>query len=400
MLRAVTISPDVKLAQQLSEVAVRLGRLEIVRTADRYLSGYELERFLRATAPQVVFVSIELMSKAMEVIRETEHLLPAVQIVAIERASDPDALLDLMRNGVREVLRYPFDSGSFLAAATRLEEVLARKPAVWDSTDMVFSFLPAKAGAGTSTMALNAAVALSKQPDTRVLLSDLDLNSGLLAFMLKLDTGYTIYDAAESVDKLDENLWPQLISSFGKLDVLPAGRLDPQARIDPMQIRRLISFARRFYRAICLDLSGNMEKFSLDAMQESKRIFVVCTPEIPTLHLARQKIQLLSSMDLGERVGVLLNRVQKRPVITTQQIEQLLGVPVFMDFPNDYPGVHRALASGREVDPASELGRQFTQLSYSMLEKTPPRLGSAKKKKFLEFFSLSPARVPVNLPQK
>ena len=121
--------------------------------------------------------------------------------------------------------------------------------------------------------------------------------------------------------------------------------------------------------------------------------------QIPTLHLARQKIQLLTSMDLGDRVFVLLNRAQKRPIITPQQIEQLLGVPVFMEFPNDYQGVHQAVASGREVDKASELGRQFTKLSYSLMETTPARLGPAKKKKFLEYFSLSPARMRLE-PQR
>jgi Flp pilus assembly CpaE family ATPase len=218
--------------------------------------------------------------------------------------------------------------------------------------------------------------------------------------MLKLDNVYTIYEAAESADRLDDHLWPQLVASVGRLDVLPAGRLDPQSRIDPIQIRHLISFARRFYRAICLDLSGNMEKFSLEVMQESKRIFVVCTPEIPALHLARQKILLLQNMDLGDRVFVLMNRAQKRPLITNDQVEQLLGAPVFMEFPNDYRGVHCAVTNGSEVDVNSELGRQFTRLSYSMLEKSPPRVNPKKKKKFLEFFSVVPSRVSLDPSQK
>jgi Flp pilus assembly CpaE family ATPase len=136
-----------------------------------------------------------------------------------------------------------------------------------------------------------------------------------------------------------------------------------------------------------------MEKFSLEVMQESKRIFVVTTPEIPALHLARQKIQLLAGLDLADRVAVLLNRAQKRSIIPTEQIEELLGCRVFMEFPNDYRGVHTALTTGREVDSNSELGRQFTKLSYSMVEKSPPRAGAAKKRKFLEFFTLSPNQV-------
>jgi Flp pilus assembly CpaE family ATPase len=393
MLRAVVISPDVELETRLTDVLGRSGRVAIVKSTERYLVGYELERFLRANAPQVVFLCIQSLPRAMDVILAVEQTMPAVQVVAIDRTCDHSILLDLMRNGVREFLGYPFESSNVAAAISRLEDVLSRKPAVWDSTDLVFSFLPAKAGAGASTAALNASIALSRLPDTNVLLTDLDLNSGLIGFMLKLDAGYTIYEAAESMDRMDEHIWPQLVNSTGALDVLPAGRLDPQTRIEPIQIRHLISFARRFYRAICLDLSGNMEKYSLEVMQESKRIFLVCTPEIPVLHLARQKIQLLAGMDLGDRISVILNRAQKRPLITPEQIQQLLGVPIFLELPNDYEGVHKALTDGREIDPASELGKQFTKLSYSMMEKSPPRLRNPKKRKFLEFFAISPRPV-------
>jgi pilus assembly protein CpaE len=230
--------------------------------------------------------------------------------------------------------------------------------------------------------------------DTKTLLLDLDLNSGLLGFMLKLDTQISIYDAAEHAAHLDEHLWPQLVTKKGPLDVMCSGRLDPRMRIEPSQIRHVLSFARRFYRTICLDLSGNMEKYSIEMMQESKRIFVICTPEIPALHLARKKVQLLQALELGDRVSVLLNRAQKNSLIGASQIQQLLGVPVFQEFPNDYRGVHQALTLGKEVEPSSELGRQFRKLANTVLDnpdaETAPQK-PAKKKGFLSMLGLSPA---------
>ncbi|MEZ5352820.1 MAG: hypothetical protein R2762_09310 [Bryobacteraceae bacterium] len=393
MLRAVIISPDTELSSRLGDMISKSGRVGLVKTSDKYLREFDLERFLRANAPQVVFLSIEQLSQAMEVLRGIEQTLPGIQVVSVDRSCDPAVLLDLMHIGVREFLAYPFDGASFMAAVARLEEVLEKRPAHIDISDNVFSFLPSKTGAGTSTLCLNAAVALSRLTDTHVLLMDLDLNQGLIGFMMKLDNVYTIYEAAENATKLDEHLWPQLVASRGQLDVLPAGRLDPQIRVDPLQIRQLIAFARRFYKGICIDLSGNMEKFSLEVMQESKRIFLVCTPEIPSLHLARQKFNLLQAMDLGDRVAVLLNRSQKRPIISTTHIEQLLGVPVYQEFPNDYRGVHDALTNGKEIQQETELGRQFTQLAHDMLEKPlEQRPMKGRKKKFLEYFSVTSSK--------
>jgi Flp pilus assembly CpaE family ATPase len=126
-------------------------------------------------------------------------------------------------------------------------------------------------------------------------------------------------------------------------------------------------------------------------MHESKRIFLVCTPEIPALHLAREKYLYLKQLDLGDRVSVLLNRCPKRSLITPQQIEQLLGVPIYMTFANDYQGVQRAMTAGRWVEQGSELGRQFTSLAQAMLDaktSAPPEA----KKRFIEFFSVVPSK--------
>src|SRR5213079_11740 len=95
-------------------------------------------------------------------------------------------------------------------ALIRVRDVLDSKPAVIDCTDHVFSFLPSKAGVGASTVALNAAVALSRLPNANVLLSDFDLNSGMMRFMLKLDNGFCVTDAAEHSFHIDEALWPQM----------------------------------------------------------------------------------------------------------------------------------------------------------------------------------------------
>ena len=181
---------------------------------------------------------------------------------------------------------------------------------------------------GASTVAVNLSAALARMPDTRVLLADFDLNSGLTGFMLKLDNPYSVTSAAENSLRMDEALWRQLVSVKGSLDVLPSGKINPGFRIEPAQIRSLLDFARRQYKAICVDLSGNLEKYSVEIQHESKRIFLVCTAELPSLHLAREKLAFLRSIDLEDRVDVVLNRAGKHDVVTAEEVEKLLGRPM------------------------------------------------------------------------
>lgn len=391
MLRGIIICPDVDLNERLEAILAEIGILSITRTMDRYPNGLELLRFLRAHAPQVVFVSTESTAKAMEIAREVEKNTPGVQIVAISRFVDPQILLEVMRAGIREFASLPFDRQSLVDALVRIKDVVQARPPAIEATNQVFSFLPSKAGVGTSTVAMNTAMAMSRLPESSVLLSDFDLNSGMMRFMLKLDNAYCVTDAAEHALEMDESLWPTMVTNKEKLDILHAGKLNPDFRIEPAQIRHLMEFMRRNYSALCFDMSGNLERYSLEIMHESKRIFLVCTPEIPSLHLAREKYMYLKQLDLGERVMVLLNRCPKRSLISPQQIEQLLGVPIYMTFPNDYQGVQRALTAGKWVDSSSELGRQFAGLAHSMLDgKSAP--APEPKKRFIEFFSVVPGK--------
>jgi pilus assembly protein CpaE len=316
-----------------------------------------------------------------------------VQIVAMSRFCDPQILLEVMRAGIREFVSLPFDRQTLTDGLLRIKETVQQRPPAIEATTQVFSFLPAKAGVGTSTLALNAAVAMSRLPNNKVLLSDFDLNSGMQRFMLKLDNSYCVSHAAEHALEMDESLWPTMVTSIGQLDVLHAGKLNPEFRLEPTQIRHLMEFMRRNYGALCFDLSGNLEKYSLEIMHESKRIFLVCTPEIPALHLAREKYLYLKQVDLAERVCILLNRCQKRPLITPAQIEQLLGLPVYMTFPNDYQGVQRALTAGKWVEENGELGRQFTALTNAMFDQKPVAPPHESKKRFIEFFSVVPRDV-------
>ncbi|MGI8741965.1 MAG: hypothetical protein ACR2NN_05240 [Bryobacteraceae bacterium] len=392
MLRGIIFCPDPELNVEFQRVLHELGLISLTRVLDRYPNSLELLRYLRAHAPQVVFVGTESISRALELVQGIEKHTPGVQVVAIGRASNQQVLLELMRGGIREYASLPFNKQAIGEALLRIGEVLQTNPVAITSTDKVFAFLPSKPGVGTSTIALNASIALTTVAETRVLLSDFDLNSGIIQFMLNVENEHGVTDAAERAFEMDESLWPQMVTTINKLDILHAGKLNPDSRIEPSQLRHLIEFMRRHYQALCFDLSGNLEKYSLEIMHEAQKIFLVCTPELPSLHLARQKYAYLKQLDLHDRVSVLMNRYHKRSLISLQQIEQLMDLPIQLTFPNDYQGVHRALTLGRSVEATSTLGKQFEALAQTMASPSPQSSKSTQKKKFLEYFSVDQSR--------
>jgi len=388
-LRSIIISPDQELGRRLTAALEATGLVEVDRTLDHYPTAIELVRTLRALATDVVFINFESLKEGLETVRNLEADGSQRQVVGFQSHAGTAVLRETMRAGVREFLADPFEPKAVLESMQSIKTLLQQRPAVYESTNQVFSFLPSKAGVGASTIAVNVSGALARRANTRVLLADFDLSSGMLRFMLKLTNEFSVPDAISRVGDMDENLWPQLVTAVAGMDVLHAGRINPSYRIDPAQVANLVAYMRRAYQVVCFDLSGNLEKYSIELMQESKRILLVCTGEIPSLHLAREKLAFLRDMGLSARVSVVLNRVRKNPLFSQTQVEELLGQPVVRAFSNEYLAVNHAVEEGKLLDSTSELGQSFAEFAAQLIDQ-PEVKHAANKRRFLDFFRPAP----------
>ncbi len=386
MLRTIIIGPDAKQAQQLEKaVSALANEVSVIRVLPDYPDEGELVRTLRAYSPEVIFLSFEKSDSAQQVVERVMQEVEGIQFVAYHKVCDATTLREIMRAGVRELVAEPFELSALVESLRNVKTLVEQKPPVYVAKGRIYSFLPAKAGSGATTMALNLAATLARVGDKRVLLSDLDLSSGILRFLLKIRNEHAIMEAVEHLQELDENLWQQLVTTVGKLDVLHSGPMNPNVRVDPAQVHDLDQFWLRNYDVVCVDLSGNLERYSLEIIRDSQQVFLVCTPEVPSLHLTREKLAFLKTLDLHNRVSVVLNRVSKQSLLTPQQVQDVLGVPVMHHFVNDYLAVNRATTAGEFIDSKSKLGHQFEELASSLLNKSTVETGS--KRKFLEFLS-------------
>ena len=400
MLRTVIIGPDAKQAQQLEKALSALANeLNVVRILSTYPDEGELVRILRTHAPEVILLSFENSEVAVKIVERVSQEVEGVQFVAYHRDCDAATLREIMRAGVREMVAEPFELSALVESLRNVKTLVEQKPPLYTAKGRIYSFLPSKAGSGATTMALNLSGSLSRLPNTKVLLSDLDLSSGILRFLLKIRNEHAIMEVLDHMHELDENLWQQLVTTVAKVDVLHSGPLNPNVRVEPQQIHDIAQFWLRNYDVVCVDLSGNLERYSLEILRDSQQVFLVCTPEVPSLHLTREKLAFLKTLDLDSRVSIVLNRVSKQSVLTPQQVQDVLGVPVMHTFINDYQVVNTATRAGDFVDPKSKLGIQFGELAASLLNR--PRVETASKRKFLEFLSaptqsLVGSRVPTS----
>lgn len=388
-VKAAVISEHPQVVESLRVICERSRNCGIVRWINQHFEESELRNAIHACAPQVVFVDVDSMSAGVTTVKLLQSHFPELHVVAVISTRNSHLILELMTAGVREVISSQPTDEEFLTLMERLLARLTEKPVVWGESCRIISFLPAKASAGATTLAINVASRVSHQPNVRTLLADLDLNSGLVSFLLRAEPAKGLYEAVSTLENLDEKRWKEFVVVKETLDILVPVELGPAKRIDPLELHQLVSFLRRLYDCICLDHSGNLERLSIEMMRLSRQVFLVCTPEIPSLHLARQRLQFLHEMEIGKNVSVLLNRSQKGAMISKTSIESMLGVPVFMELPNDYRVVHKSALSGAHCDSTTTLGRQLDLLAASITQREQARLGQAKRRRFVDYVTQS-----------
>jgi pilus assembly protein CpaE len=229
----------------------------------------------------------------------------------------------------------------------------------------------------------------------RPILLDFDMRLGITSFVLKLDSTNSIINALENANRMDQTLWGQLVSQRGNLDILGSAPAEFGVGVPLESFLALLKWARRQYTALVVDLPGTMEDFEIAAMQQAGTVFLVCSPDLVSLHMAGHTIQRLRALGLIDRVSVLLNRVDKRGGVPMRDIERILGLPICVSVPSDEASIREAVQEGDGVNPKSVLGKQVEAIARKMVGNgqnvsnlTPPRT----KKRFVEFFSIPQAK--------
>lgn len=372
-LRILLICPDAVLREGLGNVFAELGTEAVLSHAmAAYPSGGDLARALRTFSPQAVFLSFEQAETAVAVMRFLESEADGLPVVGLHTVANPALLLQAMHLGAREFLAPPFAAGQVSEMLQVMRSLLKKAPLSYSATEHIYSFLPAKPGVGTSTVAMNVSAALAQEPGMKVLLSDLDLTCGMLRFLLKLPQDLSIVDALVRATDMDVSLWPQLVTRREGFDVLHSGSINPHAYLDPSQIQGLVDFARSTYNALFFDMSGNMERHSIHVMQESRQVFLVCNPEPASLFLAKEKIEFMRTLGLGERTSVILNRADQALAVPANKIKSILGVPVAAQFSDDSFWVNVAIGSARTLvgdgkGKNSKLAREFRAFARALV---------------------------------
>ncbi|MGA2327274.1 MAG: hypothetical protein ABSH05_13410 [Bryobacteraceae bacterium] len=322
----------------------------------------------------VLIIDLTRLAEPFEqVVRRTKSASAAPMIIALNETADPEVILGAIRAGANEFLYPPLQVG-LRKALERLSGERARSHAASRQRGRTLGFVSAKGGCGATTIACHVAVEIQRMTSQDVLLADMDLESGMVGFVMKAKTPYSIMDAVRNVQRLDLSYWKALVSNGqGHLEVILAPAVASiQEAPDPDHFRQVLGFLRSAYDWIVTDLGRSLNALSLGMLEEIDDLYLVATPDVPSLHQCKQVVQVL--LDAGyarQRLHLVMNRMPKRSDLGPGELQRLFGVPVYESMPNDYPVLYETYAEGNLLPASSELGKSMNALASKITGAAP-----------------------------
>lgn len=318
-----------------------------------------------AAARQSDLLVVEIDHEDTAALRALEDLPTTLgtrlPIIAAVRDVSVAVTRRLLKAGVVDVLLVPFtrdDLAQALAAAQFPRDGGVPVPASGRRGDVV-AIMGALGGVGASMIATQAVQMMTG--DKQVLLIDLDLQRGNVAFYMNLKPKLTLADLLDAGERLDAEFL-RVVAEKHQSGAWVIGAPDQFLLLDtitPEFIERLVDVAASQFDLVVLDLFGVWLEWTAAALQKADLVMLVTEMTVAGLHQARRQLDVFEANNLGDRVNVVLNRMPTTFFggYDTRKAEAFLRVPISHALANDYPTVAEALDEGKTLGQIKIRGR-------------------------------------------
>ncbi|MDA0203813.1 MAG: hypothetical protein O3A53_12305 [Acidobacteria bacterium] len=363
--RILIVSASPETVEQLNQ-AIRTASLDSeAEVWNEFPSDSEMRRRLKESQNPYAAAIFDMSreNEALRLVSALREVSPQTVGIVVNGARRLGSVVRAKQSGSWGYLTEPYDLRA-LAERLGVERTIAAERT--DSGSLI-AFIPAQGGAGASTVALNTAIAMSERLQGHTLLVDYDFHCGAIAFNLKLEPQHTLADALRCDYRNSE--WTTTATRWQQLDVL-VGPRDP-SDVGPKDLKRapsLFAAAASRYHCTVVDLPAPLLRSSAEVLDLADQAYVVCTPEITSLHLAKRLIERIRKLGRpGEKVRLLVNRVGSWGALETEQIRRVVGSEVEWALDNDYAAVRQAAWSGGPIAAGSALRSQIDQLADQLI---------------------------------
>lgn len=237
---------------------------------------------------------------------------------------------------------------------------------ICDGMTRVIGILAGKGGVGKTILTSNLAVALTELGQD-VIAIDANMTTPHLGLQLGLYLPpKTLHDVLKGNARLKNVIYPhplgfQLIP--GSLNVNDLKGVD----ISKLPEVTLNLLGKADY--VLMDCAPTLGREAVSALDASHEIIIITNPDLPSATDAFKTVKLAERMN-KKIIGIVLNRVKgKRHELTREDVEEMFGVPVLAEIPEDR-NVSKSIAIKQplvDYNPDSPAAVEIRRFAYSLV---------------------------------
>jgi len=315
--------------------------------------------------------------------------LVEIPILAITSSDDVEERIGLLEAGADDVMIRPIDERELDARVEALDLRNRRSKELRPSTLVAATRRPGrrliavyspKGGVGTTTVAVNLALAIAaRMPDASAII-DMTPMGGHVATHLDIRPKLTIADLIRDSQGL---ISPEILRTTyltrheGGVQVLAGSPIPSTAPLMTAdEATRTLEGLLAAVPNVVADLGSQLDERVLAALEAADDVVIVVTPDFPALKATHAFLEFLG--EAGSRVPeptIVVNEVYALQTLTPGDIENALGRRVAIRVPYDPLLYLRAANQGTPVfaaAPTSQPARRFDQLAAILLGEDAP----------------------------
>ena len=367
-IRILVVDADPTVQRALGHALSQAG-YEVLACGD----GAEALRIVKTDKPALVLMAANLPGidgfTIMSRLRMEDGPSTHTPAILLLPENDGEARNKALRSGADDYLVKPFHPAELMA---RMRSLLARykpsesfeppqptrtarvipaaAPAVKRREPAkVVLFYGAKGGVGTTTIAINSAIALHKELGRKVCLIDANLQFGDHRVFLDLGLDrMSVVDLAQA-QTIDSDYVKQiLVKHESGIELLLAPPSPETAELVTSEhLPNIIGLLAHEFDYIIVDIDKRLDEVNLRIMDAATIIYVVMTADLPCLKNVRLVLETIGHLGYSDsKVKLILNRSNAFTGINVKNAESALKRRIDYQIINEYRAAIGALNSG------------------------------------------------------
>ncbi|HEX3039877.1 MAG TPA: histidine kinase, partial [Caproiciproducens sp.] len=160
--------------------------------------------------------------------------------------------------------------------------------------------------------------------------------------------------------------------------------------VSPDRVQSLLSLLRSYYDFVIIDTPPWFNEVTMTAIESSSTVLFVTGLDISILKNSKLSLSLFESLKQKDKVRVLVNRAVEINTITLNDVQRIIGCPIWAKIPSDYKVAVSALNRGVPFilgAPNTKLSQSLSDVAELLLRGDSDydiqKLGAKEKKKLL-----------------